>query len=44
MRDILVHQYFGIDLDLVWTVVERDLPLLREQIREILHRLERGDR
>lgn len=42
MRNILVHHYFGIDLDLVWTAVKRDLPLLREQIREILHHLERA--
>jgi uncharacterized protein with HEPN domain len=36
MRHILVHDYFGIDLDEVWGVVERDLPVLREQIRSIL--------
>jgi uncharacterized protein with HEPN domain len=36
MRHILVHEYFGIDLDEVWSVVERDLPALRPQIQEIL--------
>ena len=41
MRNILVHHYFGIDLDLVWTAVKKDLPLLREQISEILRHLER---
>ena len=30
MRNILVHDYFGIDLDEVWAVVERDLPVLRK--------------
>jgi len=29
MRNILVHDYFGIDLDEVWTAVERDLPALK---------------
>ena len=29
MRNILVHHYFGIDTDAVWSVVERDLPLRR---------------
>lgn len=44
MRNILVHHYFGIDLDLVWAVVHRDLPKLREQVGEILEHLEReGD-
>ncbi len=31
MRNILVHQYFGIDLDIVWAVVERELPVLKQQ-------------
>ncbi|MHA2128220.1 MAG: HepT-like ribonuclease domain-containing protein [Promethearchaeota archaeon] len=26
MRDILIHQYFGVDLNLTWQVVDRDLP------------------
>lgn len=36
MRNILVHQYFGIDVDLVWSVVENDLPALRFEIARIL--------
>jgi uncharacterized protein with HEPN domain len=28
MRDRLIHAYFGVDLGLVWRVVERDLPAL----------------
>jgi uncharacterized protein with HEPN domain len=39
MRNVLVHHYFGIDLDLVWAAVKRDLPLLRGQIRDILDQL-----
>jgi len=30
MRNILIHQYFGIDKDAVWKVVEHDLPILKE--------------
>ena len=29
MRDRLTHDYFGVDLALVWRVVERDLPVLK---------------
>jgi uncharacterized protein with HEPN domain len=36
MRHILVHDYFGIDLDEVWAVVERDLPVLRGQVQALL--------
>ncbi len=32
MRDILIHQYFGVDLELTWEVIKTDLPALREQI------------
>ena len=28
MRDILIHQYFGVDFNEVWQVVENDLPQL----------------
>ena len=36
MRHILVHDYFRIDHDIVWGVVETDLPVLRPQIEAIL--------
>ena len=29
MRDKLIHDYFGIDIDAVWNTVERDIPLLK---------------
>lgn len=35
-RDKVVHDYFGIDLELVWTVVESQLPGLAVEIRAIL--------
>jgi uncharacterized protein with HEPN domain len=36
MRNILVHRYFGIDLDAVWRVVERDLDPLEAEARRLL--------
>jgi len=36
MRNILVHHYFGIDVDVVWAVVERDLPDLKLRIETLL--------
>lgn len=36
MRNILVHDYFGLNLDEVWSAVERDVPQLRRQIQAIL--------
>ena len=36
MRNILIHMYFGIDHDIVWAVVERDLPSLQKVVSAIL--------
>lgn len=36
MRNVLVHQYFGIDLNEVWDTVYTDLPVLKAKILEIL--------
>jgi len=36
MRNILVHDYFGIDLKIVWSVVENDLPDLKRQVKTML--------
>jgi uncharacterized protein with HEPN domain len=43
MRDKLVHDYFGVDLDLVWDVVAAELPAARIRIVELLDELEVGD-
>jgi len=36
MRNILVHDYFKIDINAVWSVVETDLHTLYDQIKHIL--------
>jgi uncharacterized protein with HEPN domain len=36
MRNILVHGYFKIDINAVWSVVENDLPTLYDQIKRSL--------
>jgi len=36
MRNILVHDYFGIDLDEVWAAVARDMPTLKTKVAAIL--------
>ena len=36
IRDVLIHNYMGIDLDMVWAVIEKDLVVLKESINEIV--------
>lgn len=31
-RDVLIHEYFGVDIELVWKVVKNDIPKLKKQI------------
>jgi uncharacterized protein with HEPN domain len=40
MRRVLVHGYFGIDLDIVWDAAERDVPALKRPVERFLKRLE----
>jgi uncharacterized protein with HEPN domain len=37
-RDIVAHEYFGIDEDILWDSVVNQAPQLLEQVREILKR------
>ncbi len=39
MRNILVHNYFEIDLPVVWNAVEHELPQLKNQVTAILQEL-----
>jgi uncharacterized protein with HEPN domain len=43
MRDRLTHDYFGVDLGLVWRVVERDLQMLDTAISTLLMESNTGD-
>jgi uncharacterized protein with HEPN domain len=36
MRNILVHHYFDVDVAIVWTVVEKDIPELKRQVEAAL--------
>lgn len=35
-RDRVIHGYFEVDLDIVWLILEKDLPVLRGQIAPLL--------
>jgi len=36
MRNIVIHQYFAVDLKVLWTTVTQDLPRLKQQIDQLL--------
>ena len=36
MRDRLIHEYFGVDLEIVWETIEQDLPQLKVLIQKVM--------
>ncbi len=39
LRDKLIHEYFGVDINLVWVIIVRDLPELKQNISNILEEI-----
>jgi uncharacterized protein with HEPN domain len=35
-RNLLIHEYFGVELPVVWDISQDDLPVLKRQVQEIL--------
>ena len=40
MRDKLIHDYLGVDIDAVWNTVKQDIPALKVKVREVIKELE----
>jgi uncharacterized protein with HEPN domain len=38
MRDKLIHDYFGIDYELVWDILMEKVPPLKEEVEAIIER------
>ncbi len=36
LRDVLIHAYFGVDKELVWKIIEKDIPKLKKQISKLI--------
>ncbi|HDQ45772.1 MAG TPA: DUF86 domain-containing protein [bacterium] len=41
LRNILVHEYFGVDLTIIWQIINIDLPELKDKIILIIHELQK---
>jgi len=41
MRDILIHEYFGIDCSVIWEVVKNEIPSVRALITRVVSSLEK---
>jgi uncharacterized protein with HEPN domain len=36
LRDILIHEYFGVDVEIIWDIIQNKLPVLESQIKRML--------
>jgi uncharacterized protein with HEPN domain len=37
LRDILIHEYFGLDAEIVWDIVQTKVPALDQEVRTMLN-------
>lgn len=44
MRDKLIHDYFGVDLETVWITARDDIPVVKQQMERILRDLGKSSR
>jgi len=42
MRNEMIHDYFGVDLEVIWKTLHEDLPPLQAAIAKILEDLKKG--
>ena len=35
LRNVIAHEYFGLDIDIIWDVIQTQIPLLAQQVKKI---------
>jgi len=43
MRDIVVHDYFSVDIEVVWKTIKKDLPPLKDAVKKMLATMKEKD-
>ncbi|RLI77355.1 nucleotidyltransferase [Archaeoglobales archaeon] len=43
LRDILIHQYFGVDVEIIWDIVKNKLPELEVAVKYLLENVHSGE-
>ncbi|PIZ68194.1 hypothetical protein CO165_03255 [Candidatus Roizmanbacteria bacterium CG_4_9_14_3_um_filter_33_18] len=38
MRNFIIHEYFGVDLNIVWDTIKEDLPTFKENVKKLLQK------
>ena len=43
LRDVLIHDYMGVDLDAVWQITQKEIPELKQSVHTIMKKLEESE-
>jgi uncharacterized protein with HEPN domain len=43
MRDVLIHDYFGVDIETVWKTVKSDIPKTKDKLAQVLENAKTKD-
>jgi uncharacterized protein with HEPN domain len=35
LRNVIAHEYFGLDIDILWDVIQTRIPVLLEQVEQV---------
>ena len=35
LRNVIAHEYFGLDIDIIWDVIQTQIPVLAQQVKKI---------
>jgi uncharacterized protein with HEPN domain len=41
MRNLIIHEYFRVNLTIIWTTIQMDLPPLMQQLQALVEQLEK---
>jgi uncharacterized protein with HEPN domain len=39
LRNILAHHYFGINVDLIWQIIQNDIPVLKQELVKLINKI-----
>lgn len=40
-RDVLIHEYFGVNLERIWKTIQKDILPFKKQLQKILHEIDK---
>jgi len=44
LRNVVIHEYFGVDLSIVWEIITRNIPEVKPLLEEVLKKIEEEEK